>query len=153
MVNRVYGGLIDKKTKQPLFRREARDAVQRLRVHVENGCISDPEGIPLYFEGSKDAETGSPLFRCVRGTNALEGFHLHMRVLVSWCLSPELAHLILVNFIFRWNLKQAIKNRGLDTIVGGFYDQPVLEAVQVASQYVFCPVSTYSVFLSLALSD
>ena len=32
---------------------------------------------------------------------------------------------------YRWNLRQAIKNRSLDPAVGGFYDQPVLEAIQV----------------------
>ena len=32
---------------------------------------------------------------------------------------------------YRWNLRQDIRNRGLDPAVGGFYDQPVLVAIQV----------------------
>lgn len=131
MVNNVYGNLIDHKTKQPLFRADAREAVKRLRVHIAADCVGDPEGIPLYFQEGKDSSTGAPLYRCVRGTNDLEGYHLHMRMMTSWCISPEFAHLLLLEHNYRWNLRQAIKNRGLDPAVGGFYDQSVIEAVQV----------------------
>ena len=131
MVNNVYGGLIDKKTRQPLLRAEAREAVKRLRVHIKADCLTDPVGLPMYFQAGKDSATGSILYRCIRGTNDLEGYHLHMRLLVAWCISPRLAHLLLLEHNFRWNLRQAIKNRGLDPTVGGFYDQPVLEAIQV----------------------
>lgn len=131
LVNNLYGGLIDKKTKQPLFRAEALEAIKRLRVHIMNDCCSDSPNEALYFEAGKDAETLCPLFRCIRGTNDLEGYHLHMRLLVAWCISPRLAHLLLLEYNYRWNLRQSMKNRGLDEAVGGFYDQPMLEAIQV----------------------
>ena len=131
LVHRIYGHLLDAKTKQPLLRAEAWEAAKRLRVHIEAGCLSDPPGVALYFEAGKDSATGCSLFRCVRGTNDLEGYHLHMRPLVALCISPLLAHLLLLEYNYRWNLRQAVNNRGLDSSVGGFYDQPVLEAVQV----------------------
>lgn len=132
LVNGIYGGLLDKKTKQPLLRPEAWDAVNRLRVHIKAGCLSDPHAVPLYFEAGRDSATGCSLYRCVRGTNDLEGYHLHMRLLAAWCISPKLAHLLLTEHNYRWNLRQAVKNRGLDLSVGGFYNQAVLEAVQVS---------------------
>ena len=134
LVHRIYGHLLDAKTKQHLLRAEAWEAweaVKRLRVHIRAGCLSDPPGVALYFEAGKDSATGCSLFRCVRGTNDLEGCHLRMRLLAAWCISPLLGHLLLLEYNYRWNLRQAVNNRGLDSSVGGFHDQPVLEAVQV----------------------
>ncbi|CAN0373172.1 unnamed protein product, partial [Pylaiella littoralis] len=53
-----------------------------------------------------------------------------MRLLVAWCLSPRLAHLLLLEHNYRWNLRQSINNRGLGEAVGGFYYQPMLEAIE-----------------------
>ncbi|CAM9925326.1 unnamed protein product, partial [Hapterophycus canaliculatus] len=131
LVNKVYGGLLDNKTKQPLLRPEALESAKRLREHIVADCCSDAPKQALYFEAGRDPETLCALFRCVRGTNDLEGYHFHMRLLVAWCLSPRLAHLLLLEHNYRWNLRQSIKNRGLTAGVGGFYDQPMLEAIQV----------------------
>lgn len=131
LVHRVYGNVVDKKTKQPLLRPEAWEAVKRLRQHIIDGCISDPSGVPLYFETGKDPETGAPQYRCVRGTNDLEGYHLHMRMLMSWVVSPRLANGILLEHNYQWNMRQGDKNRRFDTAVAGFFDQPVIEAIQV----------------------
>eukprot|EP00904_Undaria_pinnatifida_P008491 jgi/Undpi1/4772/HiC_scaffold_18.g08125.m1 len=137
LVHRIYGHLLDAKTKQPLLRAEAWEAIKRLRVNIKAGCLSDPPGVALYFEAGKDSATGCSLFRCVRGTNDLEGYHLRMRPLAAWCISPLLAHLLLLEYNYRWNLRQAVNNRGLDSSVGGFYDQPVLEAVQGMTSMLF----------------
>ena len=56
MVNNVYGGLIDKKTRQPLLRAEAREAVKRLRVHIKADCLTDSVGLPMYFQAGKDCD-------------------------------------------------------------------------------------------------
>ena len=37
----------------------------------------------------------------------------------------------MLEFKYRWNLRQDIRNGGLDPAVGGFYNQPVLVAIQV----------------------
>eukprot|EP00903_Cladosiphon_okamuranus_P006310 g6187.t1 len=103
LINRIYGNLLDRKMKQPLFRAEALEAIKRLRVHIEAGCLSDPPGVPLCFEAGK------------------------------------LAHLLLLEHNYRWNLRQAVRNRGLDPAIGGIYDQPVLEAVQRMTSMLFRP--------------
>ena len=127
----VYGHLLDSKTKKPLLRREALDAVERLRVHIKTGCISDSPAISLYFEKSKDQLTGVTLYRCARGTNDLEGFHKHMRSLIEWCVGAVLGSDLLLELIYRWKLDRSISNRGLEGSIGGFYDQPIIEAIQV----------------------
>lgn len=127
----MYGGLLGSKTKLPLLRPASLEAVRRLRVHIIEDCCTDPPNQALYFEAGKDPETRCTLYRCVRGTSDLEGYHFHMRKLIDWCLSPKLAHLLLLEHNYRWNLRQSISNRGLSESVGGFFDQPMLEAIQV----------------------
>ena len=63
LVNRVYGGIVDEKTKKPLFRPEALEAIKQLRVNIAMNCISDPPDIQLYFEHGRDAITGTPGMR------------------------------------------------------------------------------------------
>ncbi|CAN0373205.1 unnamed protein product [Pylaiella littoralis] len=56
LVNKIYGGLVGKKTKKPLFRAEALEAVKRLRVHIVEDCCSDAPDQALHFEAGKDSE-------------------------------------------------------------------------------------------------
>ena len=127
----VYGHLLDSKTKKPLLRREALEAVERLRVHIKTGCISDGPLISLYFEKVKDDLTGVTLYRCARGTNDLEGFHKHMRSLIEWCVGAALGSDLLLELMYRRNLDRSISNRGLDDSIGSFYDQPIFEVIQM----------------------
>ena len=111
-------------------------------------------GNSLYFEKGKDQLTGVTLYRCARGTNDLEGFHKHMRSLVEWCVGAGLGSDRLLELIYRWNLDRNISNRGLDGSIGGFYDQPIIEAIQVRWAYVRTQLRVYrgiSVKLLLAL--
>ena len=50
LVNRVYGAIIDEKTKKPPFCPEAVAAIKKLRVHLASNCVSDPPNISLYLE-------------------------------------------------------------------------------------------------------
>lgn len=129
----MYAGIVDEKTKKPLFRAEALKAVRLLRTHIASNCIGDPPDIPLYFEDGKDSVTDTAKMRCVRGTNDLEGFHRHMLGIMAWCTSPRVVQYQLLEHGYRWNLRMEINNRGLNPDVGGFYDQPVIEATQVLS--------------------
>ena len=111
-------------------------------------------GNSLYFEKGKDQLTGVTLYRCARGTNDLEGFHKHMRNLVEWCVGEGLGSDFLLELIYRWNLDRSISNRGLDGSIGGFYDQPIIEAIQVRWACVRTQLRVYrgiSVKLLLAL--
>lgn len=70
----TYGSLLDSKTKKPLFSTQAwKDAKNVLRV-IQAGLLSDPPGIPLYFQMGVDKKHGNiPIYRCARGTNNAEG--------------------------------------------------------------------------------
>jgi hypothetical protein len=53
----------------------------RFRVemaYVLKGYLSDPLGVPLYIP-LRTLKTGLVIFRCVRTTSALEGYHCHLR--------------------------------------------------------------------------
>ena len=111
-------------------------------------------GNSLYFEKGKDQLTGVTLYRCARGTNDLEGFHKHMHSLVVWCVGEGLGSDLLLELIYRWNLDRSISNRSLDGSIGGFYDQPTIEAIQVRWACVRTQLRVYrgiSVKLLLAL--
>lgn len=62
----------DSATGKTLFSGETSKAWDNLKKHAENGCLSDPEGLPLYY--SVQGETGAKSdLRCARGSSRLEG--------------------------------------------------------------------------------
>jgi len=127
----LFGSLEDSKTNEPLFRAETRKKIKSLRAHIEKGCLSDVPGIPLYYVTGKDNRSGLPTYRCVRGTNSVEGYHRHLRKLLAmYAGSPRLVHSILLEFNYRWNVRMAIKNRGLPEEIGGFYHQYILDHIR-----------------------
>lgn len=66
-----FKGVVDAKSGEELLRPKAMAAVQLLRKHISDGCLSDPEGVPLYYTTGKTA-AGITTRRCVRGTNSTE---------------------------------------------------------------------------------
>lgn len=66
-----FWDVIDAKTGEVLLRPNAREAVNNLRTHIEADCLSDPDGMPLYYTTGKNA-AGVTTRRCVRGTNSTE---------------------------------------------------------------------------------
>jgi hypothetical protein len=70
----TFGPLLDAKTRQPLFNSRAwKDAGNVLKA-IKMGLLSDPPGIPLYFQIGIDKKHGNlPIYRCARGTNNAEG--------------------------------------------------------------------------------
>ena len=66
-----FKGVVDSKSGQDLLRPQAMEDVNLLRRHLSNGCLSDPEGIPLYLTTGKSA-AGVTTRRCVRVTNCTE---------------------------------------------------------------------------------
>lgn len=125
----TYAGICDAKTGEPLFRAQAHKAYKNLLCHVRAGCLSDPAGVNLYFEDGY--EQGIRVWRCIRGTNSLEGYHKQKRVLVSRTVaSPKLLHYLLLEYNFRWNIRMAVKNRGMSPEVGAHYQQPLLDEIQ-----------------------
>lgn len=72
-----FWDVIDAKSGEILLRPKAMEAVNLLRKHIESGCLSDPEGVPLYYTTGKN-KAGITTRRCVRGTNSTE-------VSFVWC--------------------------------------------------------------------
>lgn len=66
-----FDNVLDAKTGEPLLRPQSKAAIARLRKHVESGCLSDPDKVPLYYAMGKNA-AGIMTYRCVRGTNDVE---------------------------------------------------------------------------------
>lgn len=61
----------DANSKECLLRPVAMAAVKLLLKHIDAGCLSDPDGIDMYYAAGRTRE-GLTTYRCVRGTNATE---------------------------------------------------------------------------------
>ena len=67
----MFRNVVDAKSGEVLLRADAMQAVKLLRKHIQGGCLSDPEGVPLYYTTGQNA-AGITTRRCVRGTNCTE---------------------------------------------------------------------------------
>jgi hypothetical protein len=69
-----YGPLLDSEKKQPLFNAQAWKDAENVLKMIQSGLLSDPYNISLYYQIGVDKKHGNlPLYRCVRGTNSVEG--------------------------------------------------------------------------------
>jgi hypothetical protein len=97
----------------PLLSTTELDRIERnLMTHVRNGCLSDVPGESLYFKHGQDSN-GLNLFRCIRGSNCLEGgLHKNLSKKVS-CVGASLkyADLFINYFIYRYNRDASVRNR------------------------------------------
>ena len=66
-----FGNCIDNDSREVLLRPKSRKAVRLLRKHIEAGCLSDPDGVAMYYVIGKTKD-GLVNYRCVRGTNDVE---------------------------------------------------------------------------------
>jgi hypothetical protein len=101
----TYGPLKDAKTGQPLFNAAAWKASKGILQLIRLGHLSDPPSIPLYYETRVD-ENGFPLYRCIRGTNMVEGgVHRHLRDKLPKS-GVSIRHMLacLKDFVLRHNL-------------------------------------------------
>ncbi|CAK5273589.1 unnamed protein product [Mycena citricolor] len=110
----AYADLIcsTKSASGPFFTPDAREMWKNLRKTAQQGYLSDPPSIPLYYLMGKDHD-GLNLYRTVQGTNSIEGgFHMAIhRVFGSLRASAELAECLLINWILRRNIKVGYHNR------------------------------------------
>ena len=89
----------------PLMTEKLKAEFEKQKCHILRGCLSDPEGTPMY----RELRSGGffKKLRCLRSTNlrstnALVGYHLHLRKKFGTIYaSPELLHTLLQEFIFR----------------------------------------------------
>lgn len=80
-VFQTYGPLQDAKTSSPLFNAAAWKIAKNILLLIQQGYVSDPPDVPLYFQLGLDSKAGNlPVYRCIRGTNNTEGgVHKHIR--------------------------------------------------------------------------
>ncbi|KAI0369360.1 hypothetical protein BV20DRAFT_1113655 [Pilatotrama ljubarskyi] len=108
----TYGPFKDATTGQPLFNDASWQKAVNVLENVRAGYYSDPPGIQLYMVCGKDRE-GLTLYRCVRGTNNVEG-GIHQNVIRrfgSFNASPRFAVNLLRDYRLCHNLKVGTLNR------------------------------------------
>ncbi len=129
----AFGCLLDAKTKQPLFNSRAwRDAGNVLKA-IKAGLLSDPPGVPLYFQIGTDKRHGNlPIYRCARGTNNAEGgvHHSGRRHLPISGVSARHASARLRDFVLMHNLVVGTLNR-TGTVYKGHFDVWLINHLQL----------------------
>ncbi|KAJ7182091.1 hypothetical protein C8R46DRAFT_1210641 [Mycena filopes] len=104
----TYGPLKDSKTSLPLFNTAAWKIAKNILELIKNGYVSDPPGIQLYYCLGFDKKAGGlPIYRCVRGTNIVEGgVHTHLIARLP-SRGASVCHMIacLLDFILGHNLR------------------------------------------------
>ena len=73
----IYAHMPDYKTGVPLFRPGTWTVWKKFLEHVRQGCLSDHPEIALYIYVTLDG-SDNELLKCFRGSNALEGYHMHV---------------------------------------------------------------------------
>jgi hypothetical protein len=82
-----------------------------LMKHVEKSCLSDPEDFNLYVKKRKDRD-GLQIYRCLRGTNAVELWHQYLEMrFSSWAAGPDFAQAAMDLLLNRRNCRASVRNR------------------------------------------
>jgi hypothetical protein len=128
--------MIDNKTRAPLFTQAVEDATASMLTHAENGCLSDPEGVTLYFKIRDDGD-GLPIFKCIRGTGSVENLHQKLVIqLGQWNIGPHLASILLLEKFTRHNIKTGGRLRQ-DSLQSGHYEQYLNEQISEITKRLF----------------
>jgi hypothetical protein len=97
-----YGGIIDSKSKEPLFNARAWQKADNLLKEILEGYYSDPPGINLYTtrlrsNGSEMRNKyGMEMIECSRGTNRTEGYHKNITTTFgTWNAGIEMSDCLL----------------------------------------------------------
>ena len=107
-----------------------------MRKIIADGYILDPVNVVLFAFIGFDEE-GRRIWRTLRGTNALEGLHKHLKELMKrHFITPELAYHIVTRFLARWNIARARDYRGRNDGVPT-YEQAILERINMLHYELF----------------
>ncbi|KAI3650243.1 hypothetical protein MP228_004907 [Amoeboaphelidium protococcarum] len=67
--------------------------------HVQEGCLSDPDGVPLYMEIKSGSDDTFKQYKCFRGSSQQEGYHMNLyNAFQARSISPELFDVTAVGF-------------------------------------------------------
>lgn len=132
----LLANIEDSKSDEPLFSKKAWSQYRSTLRHIRKGCLSDIPGETYYVQIGEDS-MGIPLFKCLRGTSALEGFHQKIRQLVrGFNISPRYAIALLMEYIYRWNHDIDVRILGLLRKYADFYDGwEIEEEIEVTADW------------------
>ena len=91
------------------FTNRLKKALANVRVHLHNGCLSDPDprDVQLFFWAGHTAN-GVDRFRCARGTSNMENYHKPVRDhFAGFETSLRMARFVLLPFNYRRNHRMA----------------------------------------------
>ncbi len=127
-VYEVFKDVVCTKSGKALFAtKHGKSAHLSCLKHIRRNCLSDIPLISYYVPLGEDKD-GLMLYKCIRGTSALEGLHQKLRQLVrGFSTSPRLMKALVSSFFLRWNQKIEIEARGLHKRYDGLYDGNMLE--------------------------
>ncbi len=127
----IFANVEDAKTGEKFFSQRSWKAYQSLIRHVRMGCLSDKPGVNYYYDVQGQ-------LRCICGTNALEGYHFHLRrIIQQFHSSPELCIKILMTFNHRWNHDRLVDRNLVSCDYQSFYHHFLLEEIQEITYNVF----------------
>ena len=112
------------------------DISKNVLKHILRGCLSDPPGVSMYYNISRDLQA-LPLYHTFRGTSKNENFHLMLNeVLRAFNTSPELTNALAANFVHRYNTASAIHHLHRESTLA-VHDVALLDEAYAATKEAF----------------
>jgi DNA polymerase III epsilon subunit-like protein len=84
---------------EPFYKRNHEEILRLQLKYICKGCLSDPPDFCFYQHMGEFATTGLEKFKCIRGTNDLEGFHTDMQVRRRSLASASLCSSLLLSLL------------------------------------------------------
>ena len=128
----IFSSMICPVTNRMFFIPSWRSLLWKQLKYVAGGLLSDCPSLSLYFPTRK-LSTGFQMYRCLRTSSALEGYHKHLRMLVeaAYAAKSNWLDLIMNAFDFRWSVK-AGREAGLYDGTVAHFEMQMLDALQNA---------------------
>lgn len=127
-VYRVFKDVVCAKSGKTLFSsKHAMKAHRSCTKHIRRNCLSDIPFVSYYYPVGEDKDSLT-LYKCIRGTSALEGLHQKLRQLVrGFSTSPRFMKALVTVYLGRWNHQIEIEVRGMPKKYEGLYDGFLLD--------------------------
>ncbi|CEP11895.1 hypothetical protein [Parasitella parasitica] len=127
-----FGPLKCSKSGRALFDKKSWEQATSVLKTVQLGHVSDPPDVQLYVKTGKKDKFKLTLYRCIRGTNSLEGgVHQNLiRKFGSFGAGPELANAMLTEYRLRHNTDVGSLNR-YSVVHNGHYDPWLLQHIDL----------------------
>ncbi|KAG5183509.1 hypothetical protein JKP88DRAFT_245150 [Tribonema minus] len=107
---------------RPFFNAKHASIFKNSMWYIKRGYLSDPPAMDMYVE-AKTLATGLVVYRCLRSTSPLEGYHLHLRqTLAAGAVtsSPRWQECVTNTFDFRWCVAALLRARLLPAWIRPF---------------------------------